>query len=119
MSRSKWDGRIPFVGGSPVAYAEPWRDGFEWRDNFEFDATLLFQGYVRGRSAARIQFEVVDFGNSEGEYLGMRVEMFMSDFSDAVQTLGFKRKGGKALRGRWTFGKQGSNFGLKMVKPDA
>lgn len=76
----------------------------EWRDNVEFPATLLVDGYERGRSAVRV---IMRNCATNATY-----PMFISDFVELA-------KGGRIIYGevggRWIGGKRGSNYGLKLA----
>jgi hypothetical protein len=122
----KWDRKVPFTstdksrkggvpGGSLLEYADSYVErfyGIEWRDNCVFEATLVYTGYERGRSAARLLFDVCEAG-VDGR---RRVHMFMTDFDQAVRERGFTTLDGRGMVGRWTYCKRGRNFGCKMAK---
>jgi hypothetical protein len=76
----------------------------EWRDNAEFSATLLIEGYERGRSAVRVIMR--DCATSA------TYPMFISDFVEMAR--GSRIKYGE-VGGKWVGGKKGSNYGLKLV----
>lgn len=111
----KW--KVPFkADGTPMRYAlnDPnsryRRDDMqhhpdfadEWRENYEFTATLYFNGFARGRSAAYAYFNTAD---------DQRYTMFLTDLADAIPYL---EKG--FLRDKtFTFTKRGQNYGIKVV----
>lgn len=78
-----------------------------WMDNFEFEATLIYEDYGRGRSAAYFFFK--------DEATGAIHSMFMRDFHDVIRrcTLDQGR-----VTSRWTFIKRGMNYGIQMVIDD-
>jgi hypothetical protein len=104
---SKKPYRIPFNGKKMMEYASC-RDGetgdgywqpSEWRDVVEFDAELEVFDCRKGRSAVR--FYVRDVANNEEYSMG-----FVSFFNIV------KRLRDGRISGRWTFRKQGGNYGL-------
>jgi len=75
-----------------------------WKENFEFDATLTFDGFYRGRSAAGTTFI--------NKQTGLSYSMFLKDFDEVI------RKGifnGGLIIGRFTFQKRGKNYGIRMI----
>ena len=96
------DFKVPFdEDGNQVAYFEEWLGHVE-RDNFEFDNVLEYEGFVRGRSAARIVFRKTD---------GKTVQVFLKDFEAMVPYMDCGR-----VSGRFTFCKRGENFGCRLIK---
>lgn len=84
-----------------VVYKKP-----DWRDNYVFSDTLVYSGYSRGRSSAKFCFT----GKNN-----VRYEMFMKDFDDMMNSVGFNDGSGRAINGFWTFIKRGRNYGIKYV----
>ena len=75
-----------------------------WRDNSTFQADLQLIGCYRGRSAARVR--VKNLGNGEEYSMG-----FGAFFDTITKRDVIKGK----VSGKWTFRKQGSNYGLVPV----
>lgn len=111
--------RIPFdqITGAQQHYPEPSYHPTErcergyakriepaWRDNFMFDGTLVFKGYMRGRSAAYFKFEA----QTEEKRFGVTV--FLTDFEEMIPEM---VRG--AVLGRFTFTKRGTNYGCKLA----
>lgn len=121
----KGDYKIPFLNGSMMEYTSAtypavktpgasaqWYYPDEWRDNLEFDASVQMTGSYKGRSAARIN--VKNLHNGDEYSLGL------SAFYEAVVAFGVTTDpvGNKGvITGRWTFRKQGANYGLYPVVP--
>lgn len=80
-----------------------WNEEFFWRKNYQFDDELEYAGYSKGRSSVRVKF----VSTTTGE----RYSMTISNFDDIAKFL----VAGK-LKGRFTFVKQGANYGLKVLK---
>lgn len=82
-----------------------------YKPNYVFEDTLVFVGYVRGCSAARIQFTA--------ESNGAKYEMFLSDFEDAMMHSRIEytdeKQTGIRISGNFTFVKKGQNFGVRKV----
>lgn len=105
----KGDYRIPFdAKGNQLHYPETYswtngkRDEVEWRDNAPFEATLSYDGYSRGRSAAYFDFK---------DQNGKTVVVFMKDFEAMVPHMS---KG--AVAGTFVFTKRGMNYGCQLVE---
>jgi hypothetical protein len=84
-------------------------DTWEFIDNFRFTDTLQPDGYSRGRSAAKFQFESTLFP-------GVELEFTMSGMSKVLELLcqessGFTLHNG-GIHGTWTFVKQGSDISV-------
>jgi hypothetical protein len=105
-----YKGKIPFTrDGRLMNYASEYSSldkPHEWKDNHEFEATLTFQGFERGRSAAHGVFK-----NAEGH----RFVVFLKDV-DTLITSGAMRTGG-IVSGTWCYCKRGQNYGVQLVKP--
>lgn len=110
-----WDHKIPFdVDGDMMveAYSPTARlltqvalrsqASTYWKPNDIFDATLFYRGYERGRTSARILFEL-----GKG---GPKVSMFLRDFDTAMKLYGFDER---RMTGTWTYVKRGRHFGIK------
>lgn len=106
--------KIPFVVGKMLEYTEysegvvspgAWGSPTEWRENSEFKANLRFSSWGKGRSSARVFVKNVDSGEHYSFALGA--------FYDAVIAFGVKPGG--HMEGKFTFRKQGSNYGLYPV----
>ena len=85
-------------------------DWIVWKDNFEFDATLLFDGYGRGRSSAVIM--LID------DKTKIRYQMFLSTFDDLMRSKQHKieqNNGVISFTGKFTFCKKGTNYAMKPV----
>lgn len=80
-------------------------DSIIWKENYEFEDTLYLNGMSRGRSAAN--FDLLSQTNSKS------YNLFMTDIVDMVQN-GNINKG--IIKGRWTFVKRGSNYGIKLLE---
>jgi len=106
-----YKGKIPFTReGRLMNYVHEYSSmhkPHEWRDNHEFQATLTFQGFERGRSAAHGIFR-----DEEGQ----RFVIFLKDV-DKLITSGALRTGGIAS-GTWCYCKRGTNYGVQPVKLD-
>ena len=79
-------------------------EGSKLVSNFVFTGTLSVVGIHRGRSAAHFLLRDVETMK--------RYSMFLSDMLVLIQN-GELVKG--QLKGKWTFCKRGSNFGIKFV----
>ena len=96
-------------------------------DPFEFDATLYFNGFSRGRSAAHaiwlneaddLLYPDSDFNE---DYRGSdtmpmsrpRYVMFLKELEEH-----FRCDRGPKVRGTWQFVKRGTNFGIKLKTLD-
>lgn len=73
----------------------------EWRENSEFYAELVLDGWSKGRSAVRVS--VINVLNNE------RYSMGLAAFYEAVESYGVSNG---TMTGKWTFRKQGANYGL-------
>ena len=74
----------------------------EWREQEEFTATLMYEGFTRGRSAANMTFT--------DEY-GHKYTMFLAEFDKLVNHM---RCG--CVSGTWITCKRGQNYGIRLVK---
>jgi len=75
-----------------------------WKDNYFFEATLTYDGFSRGRSAAGF-----DLKDEEGHlYYLMMSEM------DRIMALG--GWDGNKITGKWTFVKKGQNYGITLIE---
>lgn len=106
--------KIPFHGKIMLEYTEysegvvsidGWHSPSEWRENSEFEANLRFLKWGKGRSSARVYVKNADNGESYSFALGA--------FYEAVVAFGVKPGG--HMEGKFTFRKQGSNYGLYSV----
>lgn len=132
--------QVPFDQyGLPLGYATRTNANVVWVDNHEFEATLRFNTFHRGRSAAHGSW--LDCAEDEGlTYLnyawnakekpewylragwydtekGERVErkeytMFLTDLGNILSEEGFTNP----LTGIWTFQKRGANIGIRLIK---
>lgn len=76
-----------------------------WKENFEFEDTLIITGMSRGRSAANFNLQsTIDSKN---------YNLFMTDIVDLIRKVTITN--GK-IKGRWTFVKRGSNYGVKLLE---
>jgi hypothetical protein len=70
-------------------------------------------GYGRGRSSATFSMELVD---GDGTFTpGTQFEMMLSDITKMMMN-GDMAKG--VINGRWTFGKMGTNYGMRWLADD-
>jgi len=76
-----------------------------WKENFEFEDTLYLEGMSRGRSAANF--------NLVSQIDNKSYNLFMTDILNMVQNADI-HKG--IIKGKWTFCKRGSNYGVKLLK---
>lgn len=85
-------------------YNEGWMKGdkTELKDNYIFEDCLGYVDYGKGRSAVSFYFKSVK---------GDSYTMFISDFNKLLQ----EQREVWCLDGRWTFRKQGANYGLKYL----
>lgn len=93
--------------GRPLVYVDSWTDqrGFvEWRDNQLVEDELTFQGFTRGRSAARM--------TCLSKHYGCTVEVFLTDFAAMMPHF----VNGK-VKGEFAFCKRGQNYGYCLEKP--
>lgn len=77
----------------------------EEEENFIWEDTAKFEGFGRGCSSAVFYFKF--------EELGQNFNMFMTDMNDLIVNHGIK-KGGN-LKGKFTFIKRGSNYGVQYL----
>ena len=103
-----YKGKIPFTdGGGLCFYAEQFTpQPFIWADNVLFDATLTFEFFERGRSAAHAVFKTSK---------GRRMSMFLVDLEEAIHRGVFN--GGK-ITGKFEFCKRGQNYGVKLSEQE-
>ena len=85
-----------------MSYTDNWMKNIEWKENFQFQATLVYEGYRKGRSSIAFRFHDLK--------TNINYSMFISDFDDIV---GYLTNG--TLTGIFTFIKKGANYGLKKV----
>jgi len=85
-------------------YNESWMksDKTELKDNYIFEDCLEYVDYGKGRSAVSFYFK-----SARGD----SYTMFISDFNKLLQD----HREVWCLDGRWTFRKQGANYGLKYL----
>lgn len=113
---AKGNYKIPFdQNGNQLDYPEAsygYVNGVLWSklslnevDNFVFEDILTFKNHIRGRSSITFIFERA--------LTSTTISMFVSDFSTIVPQL----VDGK-VSGKFTFRKQGSNFGCYKIVPD-
>lgn len=103
-----WDGRVPIHdSGEVLEWVGITTGGSAWRwtDNRVFDATLVYDGYARGRSAAHLRFH--------DKSTGVKHTVFLGDFWAVVAIM----VRGEAS-GKWTYCKRGQNFGTMLVPPN-
>lgn len=102
----KWDRTAPFdKDGDLVHYVADYvKDDYDWRPVKEFKATLTYKDFTRGRSAAYFLFT---------DKKGREYPMFLKEFDEVVHHL---VKG--VISGTWIPTKRGTNFGIKLVKPN-
>ena len=95
----------PWVGGKYADNYYPYTIDEFRKHNVEF-ATILYYCSVQksGRSSVQAYFR-----DAHNHF----VSMFLSDFSELIKNYGDVR----AMRGRWTFRKQGNNVGLVYLGP--
>lgn len=99
-----YEGQIPYdQHGSPVPY-EGARASLVWKDNEPFRATLKFERFERGRSAAHAIYAKADDPS-------WQVQMFLSDLGDVIE----RGEAPFLLTGRWVFVKRGQNYGIKKL----
>lgn len=103
MSKTKWDGKVPFIKGKPQTYVVGNEAGLEWRENTPFEDTLVFDRFTRGMSAARACFR--------SKKLKGPVEMFLTDLADVMHHLN-----DGMLMGTFRFAKRGMNYAVQYVK---
>ena len=77
-----------------------------FKDNFCFKTILKFEGFSRGRSAARACF--LDTKTNQ------KYEMFLTSFSDLLDSS--KLENGQTEELNWTFCKCGANYGVCLAK---
>jgi hypothetical protein len=106
VNRRKWDPKnpvAPFDERGLLHYPESWR-GIEWRPAPAFDASLRFDDYSRGRSAA--------YFNWMDDSTGLRYPMFLADLADLIR--GANLLQGETLTNRWRVVKRGQNYGIAV-----
>ena len=108
----KWDPKKPVAPFSPDGDMQHYPEGSghgvnrvgpEWREVQPFEATLVFAGYRRGRSAAYFLWE-----NANGDCF----PMMLSDLSDLLLT---RTIDGGEVSGTWRLVKRGQNYGIAAV----
>jgi hypothetical protein len=103
-----YEGKIPFDQyGSPVPFAGaiPARDIW-WKDNEPFEATLTFQWFERGRSAAHAIYAKADDPT-------WQAVMFLSDLGKLIEA----DVAPLHIRGTFIFVKRGTNYGIQLIEP--
>lgn len=96
--------KIPFdENGNMMTYTDSWCTSHELKDNFEWEDELVYTDYSKGRSAVNFEFT--------SRKTGKIYNMFLSDFCRNIIFL----EDGK-LKGKFTFIKRGSNFGIMKVE---
>lgn len=104
---SKWDRKAPFnEHGDLMHYPQQsWRDKapVEWRPVEEFEATLNYDTFTRGRSAAYLILRDREHNRLYPMFLA-ELDMALPHFNGGV------------ISGTWTITKRGENFGVKLVK---
>lgn len=103
--------RIPFNGDEMLEYTgccdgevgTGYWEPTQWREVTVFDAELEVTGCRKGRSAVR--FHMRNVANGEEYSMGFK------SFFDIIKRLSNGR-----VSGRWTFRKQGGNYGLVAVE---
>lgn len=104
-----YEGKIPFdQHGSPVPYTPQRAACYVWEENKPFRATLKFQRFERGRSAAHAIYAKADNPS-------WQVTMFLSDLEDVIA----RGEAPFLLTGRWEFVKRGQNYGVKKLLIEA
>lgn len=100
-----YEGQIPFdQQGSPVPYTPQRDECYIWEDNVPFKATLVFERFERGRSAAHAIY-------AKGDDPSWKVTMFLSDLEDVIAK-GFAPL---YLTGHFEYVKRGQNYGVKLI----
>src|SRR5687768_9777589 len=108
MARKPW--KVPFnkETGSIPSYANTHFGSekiYTWKDPEPFPATLAFEGFSRGRSAANAVF-------TRGE---ARFTVFLTDLHDMIME-------GRIINGHiddvFIPCKRGTNYGIKLYRPD-
>ena len=90
-------------GQVEVGYTDE-RRIIDWRPaDVPFEATLLFTGFERGRSAARATFQIKETGG--------KVLMFLKDIEDMLTS---GRTVQQKMSGLWIVVKRGSDFGVRL-----
>lgn len=109
MAKSKWNREAPWdEEGCLLHYPRlPYEEKYYnskniWRPVEQFKATLTYDSFTRGRSAAYFLFK---------DELGRKQPMFLKEFDSVVHHL---VEG--TVSGIWTVTKRGQNFGLKLVE---
>lgn len=108
-----YEGKIPFdQHGNPVPYAiggpenQSTLSKFVWKDNKVFRATLTFERFERGFSAAHAIYVKADDPS-------WQVTMFLSDLKDVIKA----GRSPLSLRGDYVFVKRGTNYGIQLIDP--
>lgn len=81
-----------------------YKDSVNWKDNYEFDDIMIAESVSRGRSSATFKFI--------SELDGRIYNVFMKDLLEMIKYGEFID--GK-IKGKFTFCKRGTNYGLKLV----
>lgn len=79
-------------------------ESVNWKDNYEFDDIMIAESISRGRSSATFKFI--------SELDGRIYNVFMKDVLEMIKYGDFTD--GK-IKGKFTFCKRGTNYGLKLV----
>lgn len=100
-----YEGKIPFdQHDCPVPFIQRRVENYVWKDNEPFRATLKFERFERGRSAAHAIYVKADDPS-------WQVTMFLSDLGDVIE----RGEAPFLLTGRWQFVKRGQNYGIKKL----
>lgn len=90
------------AGGNQITYAYSWQNT-ELKEPYEFEATLVYNGYSRGRSALNIEW--MDINTNKTYQSGMTL------LSDAL--LKYQKS---EITGKFSFKKQGTSVLLILIK---
>lgn len=95
--------KIPFdEDGNMMTFTDSWCRSHEDKDNYEWEDELVYTDYSKGRSAVNFEFT--------SRKTGKIYSMFLSDFCRSIVLLDEA-----VLKGKFTFVKRGSNFGVKLI----
>lgn len=95
--------QLPFRDGALLHYPDYPTTTINWCDNHTMSATLTFQGFERGRSAAYAIWQTGD---------GKPWPMFLKDLGDVLARCDVRKASVTAL---WTFCKRGANYGIRLA----
>lgn len=131
--------QVPFAqDGRPLSWAYKNDTNVVWVDNYEFEATLRFDSFFRGRSAANAKWldctedeglHYLSFAynqkerpeyytragwyNAEGKPVQRKeYNMFLTDLGHILKLDGITMP----LTGVWTFQKRGANIGIRLLR---